>query len=108
MAIEFECNLEQEYEHNDVDIWGAAFLWNGKKSVEYNFCIDENGENCSAIYKMTEDISGQMHTHYGSFVHYEVKFDDGWKEKLKATMEDALKKLFPDDIQDNEESMLIK
>lgn len=89
-------------------IWGAAFLWNGKKSVEYNFCIDENGENCSAIYKMTEDISGQMHTHYGSFVHYEVKFDGGWQEKLKAAMEDALKKLFPDDIQDNEESMLIK
>lgn len=68
MTIEFECNFEKPSVLKGIDIWGAAFLWvREKEGAEYNFCIDENGENCSAIYKMIEDENGIMYTDHDTF-----------------------------------------
>lgn len=94
MGYEFECNIEKPIgDINGFDEWGAAFVWLDDIGVEYNLCIDDNGENCSAIYKiqMNNDV---MSTDYSSFVHYEVDFDKkDWQDKLKATMCDALEEL---------------
>ena len=90
---EFECNIEI-LEEDCVDIWGAAFVWLGDNiGVEYNLCIDENGNNCSAIYKM--QMNGDyMETDYSSFIHYEVDFDDAdWKNTLRNIMCNALENL---------------
>ena len=94
MKTEFECTLEELSECKNVDIWGAAFLWCEKMGAEYNFCIDGNGENCSAIYKMAEDENGIMHTDYDTFVHYEVEFVEDWRNNLRKAMESAIKEFF--------------
>ena len=89
----FECNMEKSKNLTGTDIWGAAFLWAGEtKGAEYNLCIDENGENCSAIYKMYADAEGDIQTDHSTFVNYEVDFEEeNWKENLRMAMEDALK-----------------
>lgn len=96
MKFDFECNMSKEYgvyAHHDE--WGCATLWSedGKKGVEYNFCID-SGNDCSAIYKMTMNDEGIAETDYSEYKHYEVDFSkENWEELLKIAMIHALKVL---------------
>ena len=89
----FDCELSKEYgSHKDWDEWGCACVWFGDEiGAEYNFCID-NGENCSAIYRMKMGESGEYaETDYSTFVHYEIDFGkENWKEDLEDAMCRAL------------------
>lgn len=90
----FDCELSKEYgSHKDWDEWGCACVWFGDEiGAEYNFCID-NGQNCSAIYKMTinKEENKIAETDYSIFVHYEIDFGkENWKEELEDAMCRAL------------------
>lgn len=101
ITFSFECNISEEYkDENCVDDWGCAYAWYGEDfGVEYNFCID-NGENCSAIYKLKfNDKTGHMETVTDKFEHYEINFDDvGWEKKLEQAMYEALEKFINEEI----------
>lgn len=93
----FECNISESL-RNEIswDEWGAYYVWLGENiGAEYNFCID-NGNNCSAIYKMEfNHKTGYMETDYDAFMHYEIDFNSrNWKEKLENAMCKALIKFF--------------
>lgn len=93
----FECCMSNEYKgYNDYDEFGCATMWLADKGVEYNFCIQSDGTNSSAIYKLNadEDMS-YVETDYDTFVHYEVDFNDmDWIEKLEDEMCKTLIKFF--------------
>ena len=93
--IEFECNIET-MNNKEVDEWGAAFIWiDNRKGAEYNFCVQDNGENCSAIYKMEADDNGVMRVDHDTCVHYEIDFcKNNWEEELKLAMENAVRRFF--------------
>ena len=90
-------NIEKEYAQcNCYDEWGCATLWlNDIQGVEYNLCID-NGNNCSAIYKMEHNVeTGYVETDYNTFEHHEINFKDGnWKQELEVAMLNAAEKFF--------------
>lgn len=90
---EFECNICEEYKDMITDEWGCSFVWLGEKiGVEYNFCIQDDGTNASAIYKMeyNEEVD-YMETDYSEFVPYEIDFDNvNWMEDLENAMCKAL------------------
>lgn len=76
-----------DVEDGYCDIWGAASIWEDKIGAEYNLCV-EDGDNCSAIYRMDLDEStGYWTTNYSDFEHYEVDFSDAdWEKKLEIAM----------------------
>lgn len=88
---EFECNFSEEIISNDVDLPGAAYIWFGKVGVEYELFI-EDGENCSAIYKMAKTENGDNFvTNHDKYCHYEVDPNDPNMEKnLEIAMCKAL------------------
>jgi len=91
---EFECDItEEEYNVNNYfDEWGVAYIWLGNIGVEYNFCIQDDGSNCSAIYEMgfNED-TGYAETDTSAYIHYEIDFSKpNWKEELEDAMCRAL------------------
>lgn len=96
----FECNMSEEYKNYDVhDEWGCAYVWTGENQnlgAEYNFCIQDDGSNCCAIYKMElNEETDYMETDYSTFVHYEIDFkNENWKEALENAMCDAMIKFF--------------
>lgn len=93
----FECNISKTFCEKHNDIWGSAFIWLGENiGVEYNYCIDDDGANCSAIYKMELNICTElMETDYNKFIHYEVDFDDvRWVDNLENAMCMALINFF--------------
>ena len=94
----FECDitkrrvLKEIADTNCFDEWGCAYVSLGEKiGVEYNLCVDD-GENCSAIYKLDYDEeSGYIETDASTFVHYEINFDNSkWKKNLEDVMCEAL------------------
>lgn len=92
-GYEFECSLFKKICERQNDIWGASFVWLGEKiGAEYNYCIQDDGTNCSAIYKMElDEKTDYMETDYDKFVGYEVDFDDvKWRNKLENAMCQAL------------------
>lgn len=98
----FECNitkrrvLKEIADTNCFDEWGCAFVSVGDKlGVEYNLCVDD-GENCSAIYKIDYDEeSGYIETDASTFTHYEIDFNNSkWKKELENAMCEALIKFF--------------
>lgn len=104
----FDCELSKEYgSHKDWDEWGCACVWFGDEiGAEYNFCID-NGENCSAIYRISMGENGEYaETDCSTFVHYEIDFSkEDWKEKLEDAMCRALIDFYISFVY-NEEKML--
>ena len=86
----YEVNMDESYK--DViggDEWGMAFVWtdDGKKGAEYNYCIQEDGTNCCAIYFMEEDDEGNMITDHDDFDHYEIDFSRrDWGQRLIDAM----------------------
>lgn len=111
----FECNMSEEYKSHDVhDEWGCAYVWigeNGNLGAEYNFCIQGDGSNCSAIYKMElNEETDYMETDYSTFVHYEIDFkNENWKEALENAMCDAMIKFFElEKIKASEKRRLLK
>jgi hypothetical protein len=94
---EFECNICEEYKDMITDEWGCAIVWLGAtKGVEYNYCIQDDGTNCSAIYKMEyNEEMDIIDTNYSEFVGYEIDFDDTeWTTSLENAMCQALIDLF--------------
>lgn len=98
----FECNinkrsvLKEIADTNCFDEWGCAFISVGDEiGVEYNLCIDD-GENCSAIYKVDYDEKNNcIETDYNTFIHYEIDFNNGkWKKELENVMCEALIEFF--------------
>ena len=78
------------------DEWGCAYVSLGEEAgVEYNLCVD-NGENCSAIYRVDHNEKNDcIETDYSKFVHYEIDFNNPkWKKKLENAMCKALIKFF--------------
>ena len=78
------------------DEWGCAYVSVGDElGVEYNLCVDD-GENCSAIYKIDYDEeSGYIETDTSTFIHYEIDFNNPkWKRELEDVMCEALIKFF--------------
>lgn len=94
---DFEINLSNEEKNNDVgDVWGCSYVWLGEDiGVEYNLCIEDDGTNCSAIYKMNMNHkTGYMETDTDEFIHYEVDFSDPeWENQLENAMCIALNHL---------------
>lgn len=100
-GYEFECNICEEYKDMITDEWGCGFVWlDGIKGVEYNFCIQDDGTNASAIYKMEyNENKDYMETDYSKFVPYEIDFDNvNWMEDLENAMCKALIENFKDKI----------
>lgn len=110
-GYEFECNIDKETkkevksvlnnpddEYEEVfDEWGAALVWYGENiGAEYNLCVQNNGENSSAIYRMEfNKEEDSMETDYDDYVHYEIDFSDrNWKRKLENAMCEALLKFY--------------
>ena len=94
---EFECNISRKLCERYNDIWSAGLIWLGEKiGVEYNYCIQDDGTNCSAIYKMEfNEKTDYMDTDYTTFFSYEVDFNDvEWKNKLENAMCEALIEFF--------------
>lgn len=78
---------------NPFDVWGFAELTDEEKGIgaEYNYCIDEEGTNCSAIYYMFFDKdSGLWNTDYTSCDGYHIKWGPDWKEQLEKAMNEFL------------------
>lgn len=98
--IEFECNMSaEELKFNPCyDWWGSAFLWRGdSQGVEYNYCVECDGYNASAIYKVVvvpdveEPDKCYLATDYDEFIHYEIDFNNpDWEAELKQAMYKAL------------------
>lgn len=98
----FYCNMKKrkivkEISNTDYfDEWGCAFVSVGDElGVEYNLCIDD-GENCSAIYKVDYNENNDcIETDYNKFIHYEINFDNSkWKKNLEDMMCKVLIKFF--------------
>ena len=98
----FECDIKKRKVLKEIadtdcfDEWGCAFVSVGDElGVEYNLCVDD-GENCSAIYKVDYDKeSGYIETDCTTFIHYEIDFDNPkWKKELEDAMCEALIKFF--------------
>lgn len=88
-GYEFECNMSNEYNNEyGCDEWGCAFIWLGDDiGVEYNFCIQDNGDNCCAIYKSEINSEGYLTTDYDKYAHYEINFNNlNWIEELENAM----------------------
>lgn len=88
--------LKEIADTNCFDEWGCAFISLGEEiGVEYNLCVDD-GENCSAIYKLDYDEeSGYIETDASTFIHYEIDFNNPkWKKELENAMCEALIKFF--------------
>ena len=88
---DYEININPDYVDKMYgDEWGAAFLWldDGNHGVEYNLCY-QNGDCCSAIYKMGYD-GEYIHTDHDMFSHYEINFNDpNWEQDLITAMKEA-------------------
>lgn len=98
----FECDITKKRVLKEIadtdcfDEWGCAFISVGDElGVEYNLCVDD-GENCSAIYKLNYDEeSGYIETDASTFIHYEIDFNNPkWKKELEDAMCEALIKFF--------------
>lgn len=96
---EFECNISEEMLSGEVTLPGAAYIRSGAAyirfndiGVEFEFCIIENGENYSAIYRMDMNKAGDdFETDYDEFCHYEIDpTDPEWKANLEIAMCEAL------------------
>jgi len=99
-AEEFECNFVKEECVPGCDIWAAAFYRkNEKQGAEYNFCIQDDGNNCCAIYKMYLNPKTDMiQTDYSTHTHYEIDFNvPDWEEQLKKAMAKAVEDFFPEE-----------
>ena len=102
--IEFECNMSAQELKLDPyhDWWGSAFLCRGEtQMVEYNYCVEHDGHNSSAIYKVIavpdSDNSEKCYlvTDYDEFIHYEIDFNNpNWETELKQAMYEALVEFF--------------
>ena len=78
---EFECNISEEMLSGEVTLPGAAYIWFNDIGVEFEFCIIENGENYSAIYRMDMNKAGDdFETDHDEFCHYEK---DIWRMSSK-------------------------
>lgn len=96
-GYEHECNIDSDEEDVENDLWCAALTWFGENiGVEYNLCIQDDGTNCSAIYRMElNKEEDSMETDYDDYVHYEIDFSDrNWKRKLENAMCEALLKFY--------------
>ena len=98
----FECDIKKKNvlkeiaDTNCFDEWGCAFISVGDElGVEYNLCVDD-GENCSAIYKVNYDEeNGYIETDASTFIYYEIDFNNQkWKKELEDAMCEALIKFF--------------
>lgn len=89
---EFECNISEEMLSGEVTLPGAAYIWLNDIGVEFEFCIIENGENYSAIYRMDMNKAGDdFETDYDEFCHYEIDpTDPEWKANLEIAMCEVL------------------
>lgn len=89
---EFECNISEEMLSGEVTLPGAAYIWFNDIGVEFEFCIIENGENYSAIYRMDMNKAGDdFETDHDEFCHYEIDpTDPEWKTNLEIAMCKAL------------------
>ena len=101
-AYHFYCNIDKRKTLKEIadtdcfDEWGCAFISVGEElGVEYNLCVDD-GENCSAIYKVDYDEeTGYIETDASTFIHYEIDFDNSkWKKELEDAMCKALIEFF--------------
>lgn len=93
--MEFEINISDKTNRID-DIWGAAFGWNGNKGVEFNYCIEEDGNNCCAIYQTKLNEEGLVETDYSNLVSFnQFSLEDpDWEKKLKGMMKYAYEKIY--------------
>lgn len=94
---DFECCISEEFkDYNEYDEFSCATMWLENYGVEYNFCIQGDGTNSSAIYKLdTNEDCSDVTTDYSTFIHYEIDFNDKeWVGKLENAMSDALIKFF--------------
>lgn len=98
----FQCDITKRRVLKEIadtdcfDEWGCAYVSLGEeKGVEYNLCVDD-GENCSAIYKLDYDEeSGYIETDASTFIHYEIDFNNPkWKKELENAMCKALIEFF--------------
>lgn len=85
--FDYEVYLNEGHKGKISDEWGAAHLYLGDKGVEYNYCLEEGGNNASAIYAKTVNPEGYYEIDYSKFVHYEVDFDNpNWEYELLKEM----------------------
>ena len=98
----FQCDIKKSRVLKEIadtdcfDEWGCAFISVGDElGVEYNLCVDD-GENCSAIYKLDYDEENDyIETDASTFTHYEIDFDNPkWKKGLENAMCKALIEFF--------------
>lgn len=89
---EFECNISEEMLSGEVTLPGAAYIRFNDIGVEFEFCIIENGENYSVIYRMDMNKAGDdFETDHDEFCHYEIDpTDPEWKTNLEIAMCKAL------------------
>lgn len=98
----FECDIKKRRVLKEIadtdcfDEWGCAYISVGDElGVEYNLCVDD-GENCSAIYKVDYDEENDcIETDCSTFIHYEIDFNNPkWKKELENAMCEALIEFF--------------
>ena len=98
----FQCDIKKRKVLKEIadtdcfDEWGCAFVSVGDElGVEYNLCVDD-GENCSAIYRVDYNENNDcIETDYSIFVSYEIDFDNSkWKKELEDAMCKALIEFF--------------
>lgn len=86
--FDYEIYINKGHKGKISDEWGAAHLYLGDKGVEYNYCLEEDDNNASAIYyKEVDKTTGYMEIDYSRFRHYEVNFDNpDWEYELLTAM----------------------
>ena len=96
----YSLNINESYKGiRDIDEWGMAVLNIGDIGAEFNYCYDDEGEDSSAIYFMTEDRNGYWHTDGCDFERHHIDWrDKNWKEKLKDHMYTFVRKHQTEDI----------
>lgn len=87
LKVDYELGISREdVASNNIDMWGASFVWGGDYCAEYNLCID-NGENYSAIYLVKYYEDGEWLVDTSCYKHYEVEWrDPDWVKHLISEM----------------------
>lgn len=95
---DFECNMSEEFAKYDAyEEWGCASVWLGNNiGAEYNFCVEDDGTNLSAIYKVElNPTTNCMETDGSTFIPCTIDFaNPNWKTALEVSMCQALIQFF--------------
>ena len=91
---EFDCEIDENIlrdKENAYDSWGDIQYVKGTVGAEYNYCIQDDGTNASAVYKMSyNELDGTWETDYSTFLHHEIDVTSStWKEDILAVMREV-------------------